>query len=818
MALFRPIQPRRLSIVSSIVVAAVMLTAGQSFGRFPMDDPQEGAAEGVYCLRPPYVFTHDVGRVTLQVTNMGFFGNPYIEALSLGYQGGEYLYVAGLWIGALDEDNVPQVSTAAYDTEFRPQLSPIDLIYRSYEGISGGKRYGPGGSNGDDDGDGTRDEDFQDGYDNDGDNDVDEDFEALGQQMLSCVYRDDSQQAKDRYNEHVPWGLRVEQKSFGWAVSGSNEFIGIDYKIHHDGSKVMRNVYVGFFVDPDAGPKGQTDPGYWEDDLVGYCDTLVRIYDATKPEGCKIDTIRIQIAYVWDAPDDGQTAKGGDVSGYSGVMFLGHKTDSKGITAPESVKVATVRWFSSTAPYPEGDPKTDIERYDLMSSHRIPNRNTTTPRDYRFVLCAGPFPRVEPGEVLPFQVAFVCGDGFDGMMRNAIAAQRIYNGLYYDIAIDQKYDDTHLQWGYFGKETLETCPEPGCYKCLDDDCDSTSACVIIKEGGELAVDKDCNECTGIEGKESLVHWVGSTAPPPPGWNNDPELEPAVKATLISPSGDRKVTLQWDNGSEVLPDPLSGEFRFEGYRIWKAANWQRPVGETGPAADLWMLLGDFCLHPVDSLGANSPKYLLNTKSWGGDTTYVICDTSMTPIDTSDFQVPIPDTNPPQYESVTVYLYSIGRYSFTDENVINGMVYFYSITPYSKWYDTRAAAWVEIQTQPASSEDIAIIPRANAQDKLGNITVVPNPYLGSASWDLTPSDTDPTGTKIGFFGLPKARSTLRIFSLSGDLVREIEHDGTGGDGTAWWNLVTRNGQDVVSGVYLFSVESDKGTYVGKFVIIR
>jgi hypothetical protein len=115
-------------------------------------------------------------------------------------------------------------------------------------------------------------------------------------------------------------------------------------------------------------------------------------------------------------------------------------------------------------------------------------------------------------------------------------------------------------------------------------------------------------------------------------------------------------------------------------------------------------------------------------------------------------------------------------------------------------------------------LAIIPRADARDGLGSITVVPNPYLGGAQWDLTPSDIDPTGTKIGFFGLPRAKSTLRIFTLAGDLVREIEHDGTGGDGTVWWNLVTRNGQDAVSGVYLFSVECDMGAYVGKFVVVR
>ncbi len=122
MALLKRIWPCGLPVGSLAVVAALLLTAGQAFARFPMDDPQEGVvgAEGVYCNRPPYVFTHDVGKVTLQVTNIGYFGNPLIEALSMGWRGGEYLYVAGLWVGALDEDNVPHVSTAAYDTEFRP--------------------------------------------------------------------------------------------------------------------------------------------------------------------------------------------------------------------------------------------------------------------------------------------------------------------------------------------------------------------------------------------------------------------------------------------------------------------------------------------------------------------------------------------------------------------------------------------------------------------------------------------------------------------------------------------------------------------------
>ena len=41
----------------------------------------------------------------------------------------------------------------------------------------------------------------------------------------------------------------------------------------------------------------------------------------------------------------------------------------------------------------------------------------------------------------------------------------------------------------------------------------------------------------------------------------------------------------------------------------------------------------------------------------------------------------------------------------------------------------------------------------------------------------------------------------------------------DGQARWNLISRNGQDVVSGIYLFTVELGGAVkHRGKFVIIR
>ncbi len=82
-------------------------------------------------------------------------------------------------------------------------------------------------------------------------------------------------------------------------------------------------------------------------------------------------------------------------------------------------------------------------------------------------------------------------------------------------------------------------------------------------------------------------------------------------------------------------------------------------------------------------------------------------------------------------------------------------------------------------------------------------------------------DPTGIKIEFRHLPACRSTVRIYTLAGDLVETLYHDGSEGRGTLMWDLVSRNGQNVTSGVYLFAVEPDDEKFnrtIGKFVVIR
>jgi hypothetical protein len=43
-------------------------------------------------------------------------------------------------------------------------------------------------------------------------------------------------------------------------------------------------------------------------------------------------------------------------------------------------------------------------------------------------------------------------------------------------------------------------------------------------------------------------------------------------------------------------------------------------------------------------------------------------------------------------------------------------------------------------------------------------------------------------------------------------------TGGRGSVAWNLISRNGQKIISGIYLYSVDTELGHEVGRFVVVR
>jgi hypothetical protein len=117
----------------------------------------------------------------------------------------------------------------------------------------------------------------------------------------------------------------------------------------------------------------------------------------------------------------------------------------------------------------------------------------------------------------------------------------------------------------------------------------------------------------------------------------------------------------------------------------------------------------------------------------------------------------------------------------------------------------------------------MPRTTSAQTLDDVYVVPNPYRESAAWDLAETSFEPAGRRIRFFNLPD-RATIRIYTLAGDHVQTIDHDAArepGNDrGATSWNLVSKNNQDTVSGIYLYHVvDGDTGRErIGKFVVIR
>jgi hypothetical protein len=98
-------------------------------------------------------------------------------------------------------------------------------------------------------------------------------------------------------------------------------------------------------------------------------------------------------------------------------------------------------------------------------------------------------------------------------------------------------------------------------------------------------------------------------------------------------------------------------------------------------------------------------------------------------------------------------------------------------------------------------------------LSLIHTVPDPYLGTSRFDLSP-----TNKQLMFVNLP-SQATIRIYSLTGKLVSQVEHNDPTGGGRVVWDMRNRNNQFVASGVYFFHVLTPGGDeHVGKMTIVN
>ncbi|MDF1544573.1 MAG: hypothetical protein P1R58_05675 [bacterium] len=186
----------------------------------------------------------------------------------------------------------------------------------------------------------------------------------------------------------------------------------------------------------------------------------------------------------------------------------------------------------------------------------------------------------------------------------------------------------------------------------------------------------------------------------------------------------------------------------------------------------------------------------------------------------------DTLGPEWFTAEHYLKAY-EYEYTIDNLLPTVPYWISVTTFD-----HGSPKADLEPLETSIKRSALMryPAGSADQLTGGeleVYVYPNPYRyddpyrrkgfeGRMQQDL-PSEKV---RAIHFANLPP-KCKISIFSIDGDLIREIDHDMSPDDPNHLydeWNLVSRNRMSVVSGLYYWVVQSDSGrTQMGKLAII-
>lgn len=385
-------------------------------------------------------------------------------------------------------------------------------------------------------------------------------------------------------------------------------------------------------------------------------------------------------------------------------------------------------------------------------------------------------------------------------------------------------------------------------------------------------------CTGVGGAETQINWLVGMAPPPPGlrlwptdsrvhvfWDNKSEVSADIRLREFDFESYRIWRADnWDRpfGSSVVNGPetslwqMIGEFDLVNTYVNVRTAGTTTVRDTLP------------------LGANTglggiayvPRVLSDPRFEGlAEAMQVVVDADVSnllrarpPLRLADSSEDpryvgllrwesYPDVldtffavaaRPADPDAGVVGKRATSYYEYVDRDVHNGFLYFYSVTatdhaltklnpsdPNSGYYLSGEGLMGDPGSSFNNTTPGATAQTAEERERFGvNIYVYPNPATRDALAEyqqLNPNGEDPTGVRVTFTNLPMSRNTIKIYTVSGDLVQTLDHDGTTGSGQISWNLMSRNGQEIVSGVYLYSVESADDVFedfVGKFVVVR
>jgi hypothetical protein len=207
---------------------------------------------------------HKINRMALTITNNGFIGSGYLGGNAIDPETSlpvmaceypinsdiEYLWVGGLWLGAVvGRDTL--VSTGAegyyYLVEFWPDAGEEgQMIRRSSQPFS--IHYSP---------------------------------EAISEEDVLTVYYDtltdvsfvDIDPIDNR--RHQPLNVEVTQRTFAWSYPYAEDFILFDFGIRNMSPFLLKQLYIGIVVDADAYHLSKEwGQGSWLDDICGYKEAI----------------------------------------------------------------------------------------------------------------------------------------------------------------------------------------------------------------------------------------------------------------------------------------------------------------------------------------------------------------------------------------------------------------------------------------------------------------------------------------------------------------------------------------------------------------
>jgi hypothetical protein len=178
----------------------------------------------------------------------------------------------------------------------------------------------------------------------------------------------------------------------------------------------------------------------------------------------------------------------------------------------------------------------------------------------------------------------------------------------------------------------------------------------------------------------------------------------------------------------------------------------------------------------------------------------------------------------------------QYTYEDASAVLGIPYYYSITSYdtghATWPPNLANNFIETGTNRVPAMESSIYASLYAHSSLDpnyvvspfRTTLPPRPRLDKNAVFVSPNPFKLRGGsqargdeyRIQFFNLPSP-CTIRIYSVRGDLIRTLYH--TAPQGLVTWDFRTDYGQYIVSGIYVYHIETPDGeTMTGKFGVVR